>query len=179
MTDVENFWRGKRVLLTGHSGFKESWLALWLQQLGATVTGIALAPNTKPNLFELAHISDAISSHFCDVRDSLALVQIVRTVSPEIVFHLAAQPLVRASYDDPLATLNINVIGTANLLDALRDLNSVRLDLAAQMEKMLLLPPNQRIEMGMRGRAKMEAEFDGKFVIDKYIEALNLISHVT
>ena len=135
MTDVENFWRGKRVLLTGHSGFKGSWLALWLQRLGATVTGIALAPNTKPNLFELAHISNAISSHFCDVRDSLALVQIVRTVSPEIVFHLAAQPLVRASYDDPLATFNINVIGTANLLDALRDLNSVRVAVMVTTDK--------------------------------------------
>jgi CDP-glucose 4,6-dehydratase len=130
-----DFWAGKRVLLTGHSGFKGGWLALWLARLGAEVTGIALPPGTKPSLFELAEISAGLTSHFCDIRDAGALAGIVRAASPEIVFHLAAQPLVRASYADPIGTLASNVMGSAHLLDALRGLDSVRVAVMVTTDK--------------------------------------------
>jgi len=129
------FWRGKRVLLTGHTGFKGSWLALWLQRLGADVTGLALPPNTMPNLFELAHIEDGISNHFCDIRHPKALAKIIHNARPEIVFHLAAQPLVRASYRDPLATYATNVMGTAHLLDALRGLDGAKVAVMVTTDK--------------------------------------------
>ncbi len=135
MIDTANFWQGKRVLLTGHTGFKGSWLAIWLQQLGAEVVGIALAPNTMPNLFDLAHVKSGMTSHFCDIRNVTKMVQIVRDACPEIVFHLAAQPLVRASYRDPLATYATNVMGTANLLDALRGLDSVKVAVMITTDK--------------------------------------------
>ena len=135
MKNVANFWHGKRVLLTGHTGFKGGWLALWLQQMGADVTGIALVPNTVPSLFELAHIKKSITSHFCDIRDATKLAKIVRDARPEVVFHLAAQPLVRASYRDPLATYGTNVMGTANLLDALRGLDSIKVAVMITTDK--------------------------------------------
>ena len=136
MTEVTtSFWHDKRVLLTGHTGFKGGWLALWLRQLGAEVVGIALAPNTVPNLFELAHVKNGMTSHFCDIRDASKLRQIVRDARPEIVFHLAAQPLVRASYRDPLATYATNVMGTANLLDALRGLDSIKVAVVVTTDK--------------------------------------------
>lgn len=130
------FWGGKRVLLTGHTGFKGGWLALWLQRLGAKVTGIALPPCTTPSLFELARIGESLgASHFCDIRDAAALAALVRAAKPEIVFHLAAQPLVRASYRDPLGTLSSNVMGTAHLLDALRGLDGVRVVVVVTTDK--------------------------------------------
>jgi len=135
MTNIANFWHGKRVLLTGHTGFKGSWLALWLQQLGAEVFGIALAPNTLPNLFELAHVKSGMNSHFCDIRDVSRLLQIVRDTRPEIVFHLAAQSLVRPSYHDPLATYATNIMGTANLLDAVRGLDSIKVAVMVTTDK--------------------------------------------
>src|SRR5690349_21213387 len=88
------FWRGKRVLLTGHTGFKGAWLALWLHRLGAEVTGIGLPPITKPNLFSLARVGELCNSNFCDIRDANKLADLIKTTRPEIVFHLAAQPLV-------------------------------------------------------------------------------------
>lgn len=116
-----NFWQGKRVLLTGHTGFKGAWLSLWLQKLGASVTGIALPPNTTPSLFQLARIEQLLTaSHFCDIRDIQALSDQVKATSPEIVLHLAAQALVRPSYANPLETYSSNIMGTSNLLDALR-----------------------------------------------------------
>jgi CDP-glucose 4,6-dehydratase len=121
-----SFWRGKRVLLTGHSGFKGSWLTLWLHRLGAEVTGISLMPATEPNLYTEAKIAALCQSHFCDIRDATALAAVIRGERPEIVFHLAAQPLVRTSYADPLATLATNIMGTSHVLDALRGLDSVR-----------------------------------------------------
>jgi len=129
------FWQGRRVLLTGHTGFKGGWLALWLQHLGALVTGISLPPNTTPNLFELARVAEGMVSHFCDVRDAPALAALVRAAQPEVVFHLAAQPLVRASYRDPLTTFATNVMGTAHVLDALRELPGVRVAVLITTDK--------------------------------------------
>ncbi|WP_345798042.1 CDP-glucose 4,6-dehydratase [Castellaniella sp. MT123] len=120
------FWRGRRVLLTGHTGFKGSWLALWLHRLGAQVTGIALPPSKERNLYSLARVDDGCESHFIDIRDAHAVAGQIRQAKPEIVFHLAAQALVRAGYEDPLATYATNVMGTAHVLDALRGLESVR-----------------------------------------------------
>ena len=135
MTERANFWRGKRVLLTGHTGFKGCWLALWLKRLGAEITGVALPPDTTPGLFELTRIAEGITSHFCDIRDPSALGQIVRKARPEIVLHLAAQALVRASYRDPLATFASNVMGSAHLLDALRGLDSARVVVMVTTDK--------------------------------------------
>lgn len=119
------FWQGRRVLLTGHTGFKGSWLALWLHRLGAQVTGIALAPAGEPNLYELARVGDLCDSHYLDIRDAHGLADQIRRSRPEIVFHLAAQALVRTGYADPLGTYAANVMGTAHVLDALRGLDSV------------------------------------------------------
>ena len=129
------FWRGKRVVITGHTGFKGAWLALWLQRLGADVTGIALAPNTVPNLFELARIERGMTSHFCDVRNAGNLAEVMLTASPEIVFHLAAQALVHASYRDPLTTYATNVMGTANLLEALRGVDGIKVAVMVTTDK--------------------------------------------
>lgn len=129
------FWQGKSVLLTGHTGFKGGWLTLWLKAMGAQVCGIALAPNTKPNLFDLAQVADGIASHFCDIRDAAALAGWAHDFQPEIVLHLAAQPLVRASYRQPLDTFSTNVMGTANLLDALRGLDTVKVAVMVTTDK--------------------------------------------
>lgn len=130
-----DFWRDRRVLLSGHTGFKGAWLSLWLQRLGAEVTGIALPPNTSPSLFELARVADGMHSHFCDIRDAEGLAAIVRATRPEIVFHLAAQPLVHVSYRDPIATFASNVMGTVHLLDALRGLEGVRVAVMVTTDK--------------------------------------------
>ena len=130
-----NFWHGKQVLLTGHTGFKGAWLSLWLCQMGATVNGISLPPSGTPNLFTLAEIGRMSKSHFVDIRDADAVSKIVKNVKPEIVFHLAAQALVRPSYRDPLETFTTNVIGTANILNALRGIDSVRSVVAVTSDK--------------------------------------------
>lgn len=129
------FWQGKRVLLTGHTGFKGAWLALWLQRLGANVTGVALAPPTSPNLFELAQIGQGMASHVCDIRDAHALATRVRQARPEIVLHLAAQALVRPSYRDPLQTFSTNIMGTAHVLDALRGSSDTRVAVMVTTDK--------------------------------------------
>ena len=129
------FWRDKRVLLTGHSGFKGSWLALWLHRLGARVTGISLPPLTAPNLFTQARIETLCDSRFCDIRDGAALAALIRAAKPEIVFHLAAQPLVRASYREPVATFDTNVMGTVHVLDALRGLDGIRVAVMVTTDK--------------------------------------------
>ena len=129
------FWRGKRVLLTGHTGFKGAWMTLWLQRLGAQVTGISLAPATTPNLFTLANIETIADSHLCDIRDAASLAGLIKNSQPEIVFHLAAQALVRTSYSDPLTTFATNIQGTANILDALRVIDSVRVVVAITTDK--------------------------------------------
>ena len=130
-----SFWRDKRVLLTGHTGFKGSWLTLWLHRLGAKVTGISLPPATAPNLYAEAKIDAFCQSHFCDIRDTTALTEIVQAAHPEIVFHLAAQPLVRASYREPRATFATNVMGTVHVLDALRGIESARVAVMVTTDK--------------------------------------------
>ena len=123
----QGFWRDKRVLITGHTGFKGSWLTLWLTRLGAKVTGIALPPATTPSLFELAGIDRlVVASHFTDVRDPVTLASTLHEARPEILFHLAAQPLVRHGYAHPVETFATNVMGTVHVLDALRGCPSVR-----------------------------------------------------
>ncbi|QXL84225.1 CDP-glucose 4,6-dehydratase [Comamonas sp. NLF-1-9] len=130
------FWRGKRVLLTGHSGFKGAWLALWLTELGAEVTGLSLAPVGRPNLFTLARIAgDLQASHCTDIRDAQAVATIVRKARPQIVLHLAAQALVRQSYAEPLATWATNVQGTAHVLDALRGQSDARVAVVVTTDK--------------------------------------------
>ncbi|MBH0188904.1 MAG: CDP-glucose 4,6-dehydratase [Nitrospira sp.] len=135
MPPMDSFWQGKRVLLTGHTGFKGSWLSLWLSQLGAQITGVALPPATESNLYQLAHVDKTLDSYYCDIRVEKALVPIVRTVLPDIVFHLAAQPLVRASYRAPIDTLGTNIMGTAHLLEALREIYSVRVIVVVTTDK--------------------------------------------
>ncbi len=120
------FWAGKRVFLTGHTGFKGSWTALWLQRMGAVVTGFALAPPTEPALFDVARVSEGITSIIGDIRDRDILEQALVKADPEIVIHMAAQPLVRASYDDPVGTYATNVMGTVHLLEAVRRAAYVR-----------------------------------------------------
>jgi CDP-glucose 4,6-dehydratase len=138
MTVDPSFWRGKSVLITGHTGFKGSWLAIWLQRLGANVTGISLPPNTTPSLFELAHADQGMHSHMCDIRDATAMVQLVSMAKPEVIFHLAAQPLVRASYRDPLKTFTTNIMGTANVLDSLRGQADARVAVIVSTDKVYL-----------------------------------------
>lgn len=130
-----SFWRGKRVLLTGHTGFKGAWLALWLQRLGAQVTGLALAPATTPALFTLAGVAQGMDSHVCDVRDAAAVAARVRAAQPDVLLHLAAQALVRPGYAAPLDTFATNVMGTAHVLDALRGLDSVRVAVVVTTDK--------------------------------------------
>lgn len=121
------FWAGRRVLVTGHTGFKGGWLALWLSRLGARVTGLALAPHTRPSLHALAEVDRLLeASHVQDLRDARGVADVIRQARPEVVFHLAAQALVRPGYRDPLATFATNIMGSAHVLDALRGLDSVR-----------------------------------------------------
>jgi CDP-glucose 4,6-dehydratase len=123
---MREFWNSKRVLVTGHTGFKGSWLSLWLQELGATVSGYSLDPPTEPNLFKTARVGERMQSIKGDLRDLAELRNAVAQARPEVVFHLAAQPLVRQSYAEPVETFATNVMGTVNLLEALRDAPGLR-----------------------------------------------------
>ncbi|MFM2482045.1 CDP-glucose 4,6-dehydratase [Celerinatantimonas sp. YJH-8] len=121
------FWRDKKVFVTGHTGFKGSWLTLWLASMGAKVKGYALEAPTEPSLFQVADIAGMCKSHqIGDIRDVSALYQSIKAYQPDIVIHMAAQPLVRYSYDHPIETYETNVMGTVHLLDAVRRLDSVR-----------------------------------------------------
>jgi CDP-glucose 4,6-dehydratase len=121
-----NIYQGRRVLITGHTGFKGSWLALWLQKLGAEIVGYALEPPTQPNLFDICFIDRTTTSIMADIRNISELQEVMIQYQPEIVFHLAAQALVRASYQYPQETYSTNIMGTANLLEACRRTSSVR-----------------------------------------------------
>lgn len=120
------FWKGKRVLLTGHTGFKGSWLSIWLQTMGAHLRGIALAPPTSPALFEVARVAEYMEHNIIDIRDYSAVKNQIDEFQPEIVIHLAAQPLVRLSYNCPIETYETNVMGTVHVLEAARNSGSVR-----------------------------------------------------
>lgn len=131
-----SFWKAKRVFLTGHTGFKGSWLSLWLTRLGASVGGFALDPPTEPSLFELCDVAGRLGGHrIADIRDLHALRVAMRAFAPEIVIHMAAQPLVRASYADPVGTYSTNVIGTVNLLEAVRATGGVKAVLVVTSDK--------------------------------------------
>ena len=120
------FWQGKKVLLTGHTGFKGSWLSLWLQAMGAEVIGYALAAPTNPSLFDIADVEAGMTSIIADIRDLDKLKAVFAKYQPEIVIHMAAQPLVRYSYQNPVETYSTNVMGTVNLLEAVRSTASVK-----------------------------------------------------
>lgn len=121
-----NFWRGKRVFVTGHTGFKGSWLSLWLQSIGAELHGYALSSPTDPALFDEAHIAQGMTSVIGDVRDYSSLLAALKQSRAEIVLHMAAQPLVRLSYEQPVETYATNVMGTVHLLEAIRQVGGVR-----------------------------------------------------
>lgn len=125
MLDV-NFWRGKKVFVTGHTGFKGSWLVLWLNSMGASVFGYSLPAPTNPNMFELCKLDRDIQSVMGDIRDFEHLLCTIKQIEPEIVFHLAAQPLVLKSYDSPMETYQVNVMGTVNVLECIRNVDSVK-----------------------------------------------------
>jgi CDP-glucose 4,6-dehydratase len=123
---MNDFFRNKTILITGHTGFKGSWLSLWLKHLGANVIGYALAPPTEPNLFTLADIADGITSVIGDIRDYTHLLDTISTHRPEIVFHMAAQSLVLYSYDQPIETYATNVLGTVNVFEAIRQVGCTK-----------------------------------------------------
>ncbi|MDB5799549.1 MAG: CDP-glucose 4,6-dehydratase [Rhodocyclales bacterium] len=129
------FWHGRRVFLTGHTGFKGSWLSLWLQQMGAELTGYALDAPTQPSLFALANVAQGMRSVIGDVRDAATLEAAMRDAKPEIVIHMAAQPLVRYSYANPVETYATNVMGVVNLFEAVRKIDSVRAVLNVTTDK--------------------------------------------
>ena len=120
MSEILNFYKNKKVLITGHTGFKGSWLCRILINAGANVTGYSLNPPTKPSLFEIADIKDNINHIIGDIRDLVHLSQVFDEVQPEIVIHLAAQPIVRESYKDPVGTYSTNVMGTVNICECVR-----------------------------------------------------------
>ena len=122
----QNFWKNKKVFITGHTGFKGSWLSLWLQEMGANIYGYSLPPTTNFNLFNLAKIENYMTSTLQDIGDFSSLSNAISSQEPEIVFHLASQPLVRASYENPLETYKTNVMGTVNLFEAIRKQKSTK-----------------------------------------------------
>ena len=132
---LPTFWKGKRVLVTGHTGFKGSWLTLMLSHLGAKVFGVSLEPNTQPNLLHLAAVESLCESEICDIRDAQKLNEHVTRAKPEIILHLAAQPLVRASYVEPAQTFDTNVMGTVNLMTALTSISDFRVGVFITTDK--------------------------------------------
>jgi CDP-glucose 4,6-dehydratase len=122
----KQFWKNKSVFLTGHTGFKGSWLALWLQSMGANLVGFALNPNTEKNIYEIANVQDDMNSVIGDIQDYELLESVMKNAEPQIIFHLAAQPLVRESYINPIETYQTNLMGTLNLLNISREIPSVK-----------------------------------------------------
>jgi len=144
----EEFWRGRRVLLTGHTGFKGSWAALWLKRLGATTTGFALAPAARPALFDLADVAQDLDSRIGDLRAPETVDAAVAAADPEIVLHFAAQSIVRRAIADPIETLAVNAMGTARLLEALRG--------AERVERILIVTSDKVYDNRERGAAFCE-----------------------
>jgi CDP-glucose 4,6-dehydratase len=142
-----NFWVNKRVFLTGHTGFKGSWLSLWLQSLGARVTGYALKPPTQPNLFEVASVGKAMKSIIGDIRDLNHLKKAMKEANPDILIHMAAQPLVRYSYANPVETYATNVMGTVHVLEAVRENKNIRVILNITSDKCY---DNKEIDRGYK-----------------------------
>lgn len=130
-----SFWRGRRVFVTGHTGFKGGWLATWLLEIGAHVTGYALPADIGPSYFELCGLGQRLNSVIGDVRDVPALERAMAACAPEVIFHLSAQPLVRRSYQQPAATIAVNVMGTVNVLETARSLKSVRAIIVVTSDK--------------------------------------------
>ncbi len=148
-----NVYKDKKVFITGHTGFKGSWLALWLTQLGAKVCGYSLEPNTTPSMFDSLNIEDIIyQSHFGDILDIDKLGKIIIDFQPDIIFHLAAQPLVRLSYSEPLLTYKTNVIGTLNVLEVAKNCNSVKAFVNVTTDKCY---ENKEINKGYKEDAPM------------------------
>jgi CDP-glucose 4,6-dehydratase len=182
MKNLEKFWHGKKVLITGNTGFKGSWLSIWLHSMGATVTGYSLKPNTKPALFYDSGLDKKYKTYYKDIRDSKALETTIHKSQPEIVFHLAAQPLVRDSYEDPLYTYETNVLGTANLLNALRSSSSIKSIVIVTTDKCY---QNQEWDWGYRetdalgghdpySSSKACAELVTQSFRDSYFSSLNV-----
>lgn len=146
------FWQGKRVLLTGHTGFKGGWLSLWLESMGAELCGIALDPPTSPSLFVEACVSQGMRSEILDIRDEVSVRRLFQDFGPEIVIHMAAQPLVRFSYDEPVSTYATNVMGTVHVLEAARQTASVRAIVNVTTDKCY---ENQEWEWGYRENERM------------------------
>lgn len=129
------FWQGKKVFITGHTGFKGTWLSLWLLHMGAEVSGYALEPTTAPNLFSLLNLQKDMSSTLGDVRDLAALLKTMKQEKPDIVIHMAAQPLVRYSYQEPIETYAVNVMGTVNVLEAIKQVAKIKCALVVTTDK--------------------------------------------
>jgi CDP-glucose 4,6-dehydratase len=142
-----SFWAGKHVFLTGHTGFKGSWLSLWLQSLGAEVTGYALKPPTSPNLFETANVEKGMHSIIGDIRDLDQLKKAMKEANPDILIHMAAQPLVRYSYSNPVETYATNVMGTVHVLEAARENKNIKAILNVTSDKCY---NNKEIDHGYR-----------------------------
>lgn len=148
-----NFWNQKKVFLTGHTGFKGGWLALWLVSMGAKVTGYALAPSSKPSLYEVLGLSSLVEhSYFSDIRDLDALQNAMTATAPDIVIHMAAQPLVRYSYANPVETYGVNVMGTVHILESVRQVHSVRAVVVVTSDKCY---ENKEWEWGYRENEPM------------------------
>lgn len=144
---MNNFWKNKKVLITGHTGFKGSWLSLYLNELGANVFGYALEPERSNDLYNIANVQEKVKSYIGDIRDLAYLEESIKEIKPDILFHLAAQPIVKKSYENPIETFETNIIGTANILEAARKSGSVKVIINVTSDKCYA---NQEWEWGYR-----------------------------
>ena len=176
MTANSDFWRGKRVFLTGHTGFKGSWLSLWLQNLGAQVHGLALESPTTPNLFTVAQVEAGMASHTIgDIRDLAVVQKTMQTAQPDIVIHMAAQPLVRLSYAEPVETYATNVMGTVHVLESARSTPSVKAIVVVTTDKNLRYQQSlegRRIAVVILGKQQWP---DVRPCIERVVEAVNSV----